>query len=51
MKSITIEVPDEMTLLDGGTNEQLAEAMRFATAVLWYQQAGSHKGKRRKSPE
>ena len=38
MKTITIEVPDEMTALGGGTDEQLAEAMRVATAILWYQQ-------------
>ena len=35
MKSITIEVPDEMTTLGGGTDEQLAGAMRPATATLW----------------
>ena len=45
MKTITIEVPDEMTSLGGGTDEQLAEAMRFATAVLWYQQGRISQGK------
>ena len=45
MKTITIEVPDEMTALGGGSDEQLAEAMRFATAVLWYQQGRISQGK------
>lgn len=45
MKTITIEVPDEMTSLGGGTDEQLAEAMRFATAILWYQQGRISQGK------
>jgi hypothetical protein len=38
MKTITIEVPDEMMSLAGGTVEELAAAMRLATAILWYQQ-------------
>ncbi len=45
MKSITIEVPDEMTALGGGTDEQLAEAMRLATAILWYRQGRISQGK------
>jgi predicted HTH domain antitoxin len=45
MKTITIEVPDEMTALGGGTDEQLAEAMRLATAILWYQQGRISQGK------
>jgi predicted HTH domain antitoxin len=45
MKTITIEVPDEMTMLGGGTDEQLAEAMRLATAILWYQQGRISQGK------
>ena len=38
MKTITIEVPDEMTSLCGGTDENVAGAMRLATAIVWYQQ-------------
>jgi hypothetical protein len=34
MKTITIEVPDEMTSLGGGTDEELGAAMRLATAIL-----------------
>jgi predicted HTH domain antitoxin len=45
MKSITIEVPDEMTTLGGGTDEQLAGAMRLATAILWYRQGRISQGK------
>jgi predicted HTH domain antitoxin len=45
MKTITIEVPDEMTSLGGGTDEHLAEAMRLATAILWYQQGRISQGK------
>jgi predicted HTH domain antitoxin len=45
MKTITIEVPDEMTALGGGTDEQLAEAMRLATAIKWYQQGKISQGK------
>jgi predicted HTH domain antitoxin len=45
MKTITIEVPDEMTSLGGGSDEQLGEAMRLATAILWYQQGRISQGK------
>jgi predicted HTH domain antitoxin len=45
VKTITIEVPDEMTALGGGTDEQLAEAMRLATAILWFQQGKISQGK------
>jgi predicted HTH domain antitoxin len=45
MKTITIDVPDEMTTLGGGTDEQLAEAMRVATAIHWYQQGRISQGK------
>jgi predicted HTH domain antitoxin len=45
MKTITIEVPDEMATLGGGTDEQLGEAMRLATAILWYQQGRISQGK------
>ena len=45
MKTITIEIPDEMTTLGGGTDEQLAEAMRLATAILWYRQGKISQGK------
>ena len=45
MKTITIEVPDEMTSLAGGTDEELAAVMRLATAILWYQQERISQGK------
>ena len=45
MKTITIEVPDEMTSLGGGTDKELAGAMRLATAILWYQQGRISQGK------
>jgi predicted HTH domain antitoxin len=45
MKTITIEIPDEMTSLGGGTDQDLAAAMRLATAVLWYQQGRISQGK------
>jgi predicted HTH domain antitoxin len=45
MKTITIQVPDEMTSLGGGTDEQLAQSMRLATAILWYQQGRISQGK------
>ena len=45
MKTITVEVPDEMTALSGGTDQNLAEAMRLATAILWYQQGRISRGK------
>jgi predicted HTH domain antitoxin len=45
MKTITIEVPDEMTSLGGGTDEELAASMRLATAILWYQQGRISQGK------
>ncbi len=51
MKTITIEIPDEMTSLGGGTEQDLAAAMRLATAVLGTNRAGSHKEKRRRSRE
>jgi len=44
MKTITIEVPDEMTSLGLGTDEQLAGAMRLATAILWYRQGRISQG-------
>ena len=46
MKTIPIEVPDEMTALGGGTDEPSAEAMRLATVVMWYQQGKISRGKR-----
>jgi predicted HTH domain antitoxin len=45
MKTITIEVPDEMTSLGGGTDEELGVAMRLATAILWYQHGRISQGK------
>jgi predicted HTH domain antitoxin len=45
MKTITIDVPDEMTTLGGGTGEELAAAMRLATAILWYRQGRISQGK------
>jgi predicted HTH domain antitoxin len=45
MKTIMIEVPDEMTSLGGGTDKELAETMRLATAILWYQQGRISQGK------
>ena len=45
MKTITIEVPDEMTALSGGTDEQLAGTMRLATAIHWYRQGRISQGK------
>jgi predicted HTH domain antitoxin len=45
MKTIVIDVPEEMTTLGGGTDEQLAEAMRLATAIHWYQQGRISQGK------
>ena len=45
IKTITIEVPDEMTSLGGGSDEELAGAMRLATAILWYQQGRISQGK------
>jgi predicted HTH domain antitoxin len=45
VKTITIEVPDEMTLLGGGTDKELADAMRLATAILWYQLGKISQGK------
>jgi predicted HTH domain antitoxin len=45
MKTIMIEVPDEMTSLGGGTDAKLAEAMRLATVILWYQQGKISQGK------
>lgn len=45
MKTITIEIPEEMTKLGGGTDEQLGEAMRLATAILRYQQGKISQGK------
>ena len=45
MKTITIEVPDDMTALGGGTGERLAGEMRLATAILWYQQGKISQGK------
>jgi predicted HTH domain antitoxin len=45
MKTIMIDVPDEMTALGGGTDAQLGEAMRLATAIHWYQQGRISQGK------
>ncbi len=45
MKTITIEIPDEIVSLGGGAGEDLAAAMRLATAVLWYQQGRISQGK------
>jgi predicted HTH domain antitoxin len=45
MKTITIEVPDEMTSLGGGTEEELAAATRLATAIVWYQHGRIPQGK------
>jgi predicted HTH domain antitoxin len=45
MKTIKIEVPDVMFSLGGGTDEELAAAMRLATAILWYQQGRISQGK------
>ncbi len=45
MKTITIEVPDEMTSLGGGSDKELAGTMRLATAILWYQQGRISQGK------
>jgi predicted HTH domain antitoxin len=45
MKTITVEVPDDMASLDGGTDEHLAREMRLATAILWYSQGRISQGK------
>jgi predicted HTH domain antitoxin len=45
MKTITVEVPDDMAALDGGTDEQLAHEMRLATAIHWYSQGRISQGK------
>ncbi len=45
MKTITIEIPEEMTSLGGGTDEELAATMRLATAIHWYQQGRISQGK------
>ncbi len=45
MRTITIEVSDEMASLGGGTDQKLADEMRLATAILWYQQGRISQGK------
>jgi predicted HTH domain antitoxin len=45
MKTITIEVLEEMTSLGGGSDKELGDAMRLATAILWYQQGRISQGK------
>lgn len=45
MKTITIDVPDEMTVLGGGSEQELAATMRLATAIHWYQQGRISQGK------
>jgi predicted HTH domain antitoxin len=45
MKTITVEVPDDMTFLNGGSDEQLAREMRLATAIHWYRQGRISQGK------
>jgi len=45
VKTITIEVPDEMTSLGGGTDEQFARELRLAAAIFWYERGMISQGK------
>ena len=51
MKTITIEIPDEMTSLCGGTDEDWRRRCVLQQPFFGTNRAGSHKEKRRRSRE
>jgi predicted HTH domain antitoxin len=38
MKTIALEVPDDLAESFGGSDEELAQAIRLAAAIEWYRQ-------------
>ena len=51
MKTITIEVPDEMASLGGGSTRSWAKRCDWQRPFYGTNRAGSHRGKQRKSLE
>lgn len=45
MKTITVEVPDDLAEVIGGSEEGLAREIRLAAAVEWYRQGLVSQGK------
>jgi predicted HTH domain antitoxin len=45
MKTITLEMPDDMALPFGETDEQFARALRLAAAIFWYDRGLISQGK------
>jgi len=45
MKTITIEIPDELPIEFAASDEDLARAFRLAAAIFWYDQGLISQGK------
>jgi predicted HTH domain antitoxin len=45
MKTITIEIPDNLTLAVGVSEEEIPRALRLAAAIQWYSQGLISQGK------
>ena len=45
MKTITIEVPDNLPLAISGSEEEFQQALRLAAAIQWYSQGLISQGK------
>ena len=45
MKTITIEVPDDVTLPFAASDEQFAQELRLAAAIFWYDRGLISQGK------
>ena len=45
MKTIELEVPDDLVGLSGGSDEELAHDLRLAAAIQWYSQGVVSQGR------
>jgi predicted HTH domain antitoxin len=45
LKTITIEIPDNLTLAVGESEEEISRAFRLAAAIQWYSQGLLSQGK------
>jgi predicted HTH domain antitoxin len=45
MKTIALEVPDDLVALSGGPDEELARDLRLAAAIHWYSQGVVSQGR------
>ena len=45
MKTITIEIPDDLALPDSPSDEDLARELKLAAAIKWYREGRISQGK------